>query len=50
MLESFRANVLKQHHVANMASVFLFLPDDKGTSNAKLCLIILTCIVEVSLK
>ena len=27
-----------------------FIPDDKGTSNAKLCQIILTCIVEVSIK
>lgn len=27
-----------------------FIPDDKGISNAKLCQIILTCIVEVSIK
>ena len=40
----------KTAHIANLVSVFFFLPDDKGISNAKLCLIILTCIVEVSLK
>ena len=27
-----------------------FIPDDKGICNAKLCQIILTCIVEVSIK